>query len=452
MRRDLTRRNLLIGAGATLGLGLAPLPAVATGRPKVIVIGAGVSGLAAARLLVDAGSEVVVLEARDRLGGRLHTDRSLGTPVEMGANWIHGTEKNPLTALAKAAGAKTFVTDSDDKMEVFRPGGKSVPDNELEAAEVRYERLLDRIDDDIDEDTDIALSRAIEARDPAFFRDPLLGWVMTDETESDQGAPADAISAYWFDEDSAFEGPEVVLPGGYDAILAPLARGLDIRLKAPVTRVSRVADGVVVESTAGRFEADHVVCSLPLGVLKAGNVIFDPPLPAPHADAIRRMGMGTVTRASIEFAEGFWPTEPHYFGHVAAVRGRWPTILNHKAITGRNILSAIATGPYAVLADTMTPEALKADLLAALADLFGRKLPEPTGFVVSNWSRDAFAGGAYSVIAPGSTPTDFATLAKGIDNRLFLTGEHTDFAHHATVHGAYLSGQRSAKAILALAR
>ena len=452
MRRDFSRRNLLIGAGATFGLGLAPLPAAATGRPKVIVIGAGVSGLAAARLLVDAGSEVVVIEARDRSGGRLHTDRSLGTPVEMGANWIHGTEKNPVTALARAAGAKTFVTDSDDRMEVFRPGGKSVPDDELEAAEVRYQRLLDRIDDDIDENADIALGRAIEARDPAFLRDPLLGWVMTDETESDQGAPADAISAYWFDEDSAFEGPEVVLPGGYDAILAPLAKGLDIRLKTPVTRVSRVADGVVVESTAGRFEADHVVCSLPLGVLKAGNVVFDPPLPAPHADAIRRMGMGTVTRASIEFAEGFWPTEPHYFGHVAATRGRWPTILNHRAITGRNILSAIATGPYAVLADTMTPEALKADLLAALADLFGRKLPEPTGFVVSNWSRDAFAGGAYSVIAPGSTPADFATLAKGIDNRLFLTGEHTDFAHHATVHGAYLSGLRSAKAILALAR
>ena len=104
------------------------------------------------------------------------------------------------------------------------------------------------------------------------------------------------------------------------------------------------------------------------------------------------------------------------------------------------------------VADAMTPEALKADLLAALGDMFGRKLPEATGFVAANWSRDAFAGGAYSVIAPGSTPADFATLAQGIDNRLFLTGEHTDFSYHATVHGAYLSGLRTAKAILALAR
>lgn len=452
MRRDLSRRNLLIGAGATLGLGLAPLPAVATGRPKVIVIGAGISGLTAARHLVDAGSEVVVLEARDRLGGRLHTDRSLSTPVEMGANWIHGTEKNPVAALAQSVGARTFATDSDDRMEVFRPGGKSVPDRELDAAEARYQRLLDRVDGDIAETADVSLQAAIEARDPAFLRDPLLNWVLTDETESDQGASADAISAYWFDEDSAFEGPEVVLPSGYDALLAPLAKGLDIRLKTPVTRVSRVADGVVVESTAGRFEADHVVCSLPLGVLKAGAVAFDPPLPAAHAEAIRRIGMGTLTRASLEFAEGFWPREPHYFGYVGSTRGRWPQVLNHKAITGRNILSAVATGPYAAVADAMTSEALKADLLAALSDLFGRKMPEPTGFVVSNWSRDAFAGGAYSVIAPGSTPADFATLAKGIDNRLFLTGEHTDFAHHATVHGAYLSGHRSAKAILALAR
>lgn len=450
MRRDLSRRGLLIGAGAALGL--APLPGRASGRVKVIVIGAGVSGLAAARHLMDAGCEVIVLEARDRLGGRLHTDRSLGTPVEMGANWIHGTEKNPVSALAKAVGAKTFTTDSDDKMEVFRPGGKPVPDRELDAAEARYQRVLDRIDSDIDENADISLSAAIEARDPAFLRDPLLGWVLTDETESDQGAPADTISAYWFDEDSAFAGPEVVLPGGYDVILAPLAKGLDIRLKAPVTRVSRLAGGVVVESAAGRFEAGHVVCSLPLGVLKAGRVTFEPPLPAAHAGAIRRMGVGTVTKASIEFSEGFWPREPHFFGYVATMRGRWPTILNHKAITGHNILTAIATGPYAAVADAMTPEALKADLLAALADLFGRKMPEATGFVASGWSRDAFAEGAYSVIAPGSTPADFATLAQGIDNRLFLTGEHTDFAYHATVHGAYLSGLRTAKTILALAR
>lgn len=452
MRRDPSRRNLLVGAGATLGLGLGTLPAAATGKPKVIVIGAGVSGLAAARHLADGGCEVVVLEARDRLGGRLHTDRSLSTPVEMGANWIHGTEKNPVAALARSVGARTFITDSDDRMEIFRPGGKPVPDREIDAAEARYQRVLDRIDSDIDEDTDVSLHAAIEARDPAFLRDPLLGWVLTGETEGDQGAPADAISAYWFDEDSAFEGPEVVLPGGYDAILAPLAKGLDIRLKAPVSRVLRTASGAVVESAAGRFDADHVVCSLPLGVLKAGRVAFDPPLPPAHAEAIRRIGFGTVVRASIEFAEGFWPAEPHYFGHVATTRGRWPQILNHRPITGRNILTAVATGPYAVVADTLTPEALKADLLATLADLFGRKIPEPTGFVAANWSRDAFAGGAYSVIAPGSTPADFATLAQGIDNWLFLTGEHTDFAYHATVHGAYLSGLRSAKAILALAR
>lgn len=452
MRRDPSRRSLLIGAGATLGVGLAPLPGLAAGKAKVIVIGAGVSGLAAARHLADAGCEVVILEARDRLGGRLHTDRSLSTPVEMGANWIHGTEKNPISALATAVGAKTFVTDSDDKMKVFRPGGKSVPDDELDAAEARYQRVLDRIDDGIEEDADISLRTAIEARDPAVFRDPLLGWVLTNETEGDQGAPADAISAYWFDEDGTFNGPEAVLPGGYDAILAPLAKGLDIRLEAPVTRISRTAEGVVVESAAGRLQADHVVCSLPLGVLKAGTVAFDPPLPAAHAEAIRRMGIGTMTKASVEFAEGFWAREPHYFGYVATTRGRWPTILNHTAITRRNVLTAIATGPYAELAGAMTPEALKADLLAALADLFGRKLPEPTGFVVSNWSRDAFAGGAYSVIAHGSTPADFATLAKGIDNRLFLTGEHTDFTYHATVHGAYLSGLRTAKAIVALAR
>lgn len=448
-RHEPSRRALLIGAlAATFG---APVPVVAAGAPRVIVVGAGVSGLAAARHLADAGCAVIVLEARDRTGGRLHTDRSLGAPVEMGANWIHGIERNPITALAKSVGAKTLVTDSDDLMEIFRPGGKPVPDRELDAAEARYARVLQKIDDEITRDADLSLRAALEARDPAIFRDPLLGFVMTDETESDIGAPADGISAYWFDEDAAFDGPEVILPDGYDAILAPLARGLDIRLGTPVTRLIRHTAGVKAETAGGMLEADFAICSVPLGALKAGRVAFDPPLPAAHRTAIERIGVGTVTRASIAFSEAFWPKTPHFFGHVAATRGRWPLVLNHKALTGRNILTAIATGPYAATVDGMTPDAAKADLLAALADLFGRQPPQSTGFVVSNWSRDPFAGGAYSVVAPGSTPDDFTALAAGIDGRLFLTGEHTDFAYHATVHGAFLSGQRTAKAIVALA-
>ena len=445
----------MFGAGAFLGAGLgvqaAGLAANETKiiKAKVIVVGAGVSGLSAARHLADAGCEVIVLEARDRLGGRLHTDRSLKIPVELGANWIHGLEGNPVTALAKSMGARMVVTDNDDSIEVRRPGGKLVPDRELTNAENRYQRLLDKIDHEIERGTDVSLRAAIEARDPAIFTDPLLAYVMTDATEGDQGAPAERISAYWFDEDGALDGPDAVLPGGYDAILAPLARGLDIRLSTPVTRIARHATGVTVNAGRGSLKADFAVCSVPLGVLKAGRIAFEPPLPSEHRAAIGRIGFGTVTRAALMFSEVFWPHEPHFFGNVTSIRGRWPLILNHKPIAGHNLLTAIATGPYADVADALSPAEVRADLLTALSEVFGRKIPEPIGFLSSRWSQDPYVGGAYSVIAPGATPQDFTALAKGIEGRLYLAGEHTDFTYHATVHGAYLSGERTAKAIIA---
>ena len=124
-------------------------------------------------------------------------------------------------------------------------------------------------------------------------------------------------------------------------------------------------------------------------------------------------------------------------------------MLNVKAYAGRNILTAICTGPYAVHADAMNGDELRADLLSALTDLFGRPMPRPSEFVSSAWSQDEFARGAYSVAAPGSTPRDFDLLQKDIDGRLFFAGEHTNFAHHASVHGAYMSGGRAAKAIIA---
>lgn len=448
-----TRRFLLRAFAGSCGLALAAPFAAAAGPAagstrRIAVIGAGVAGLAAARLLADAGHAVIVLEARDRIGGRVVTDRSLGVPVECGAAWIHGATDNPLTALAKSAGARRVPTDFSSQT-VFRSGGAVVLPSELSQAGKRLERLLSRIDDEFDEDDDVPLAEAIEEFAPGYFDDPLASWTVASETEDDIGASVEEISAYWFDEDDEFDGPDVLLPGGYDAIPTFLARGLDIRLGAVARRVIRRGDGATVETTTGSFAADHVVATLPLGVLKAGAVAFDPPLPAPVGDAISRLSAGAVTKIALRFDRPFWPADRRLFGHIDARRGRWATFLSLGGLVAGDVLVGLATGPYARVAEAMTAEDMTADALAVLADMFGPGLPPPSGVVTSAWTKDPFALGAYSFPGPDTKPEHFDRLGAPIDDRLVLAGEHTDFAHHGTVHGALLSGRRAAEAVLA---
>ncbi len=245
---------------------------------NALVIGAGVAGLSVAQRLKEMGADVVLLESQDRLGGRLWTDRSLGSPFELGAGWIHGPQGNPISELADSIAATTFVT-NDDSLIVYDGQGNQITESLIDQLDADFENLLEQIDELVDAQADIPLQAAIESANADALNDELLKWGLTAFAEFDTGGAIEDLSAFYFDEDESFGSADVILTEGYDAILDPLSEGLTTHLQNEVQRIEYGDPGVTVTTNQGAFSGDFAVITLPLGVLKQGKVAFSPELP-----------------------------------------------------------------------------------------------------------------------------------------------------------------------------
>lgn len=464
MRPDPLRRRLLLLAAAS-GLSLSSLgrralaqapppasaadPVSAAGRGlKVVVVGAGMAGLSAAARLAESGAEVVVLEARDRIGGRIFTDRRLGVPVEHGANFIHGYHGNPVADLAAKARATPFFIDQES-WQLLEQGGVEPEEFEIDDVFDDLETLADSAAEEADGDPSVSLLEVIEMLDPALLQEPIGNWALTDSYEGEYGAPLAQLSALHLDAGEAFDGPDVVLREGCDLLVKFLGQGLDIRLGQPVRRIRHRPDGVTVETEAGTVEADHCIVTVPLGVLKAEAITFEPALPDSHRKAVAAIGFGQLAKVSVAFDKPFWPEDVHFLGYAGRERGRFADMLNLTAIHDAPMLTLVASGDYAPRADAMDDAALIADITAVLRDMFGSDVPAPKGMSRHAWSRDPFARGAYSFPAVGASPADHVTLAAPVGPRLLLAGEHVSADYAGTVHGALLSGEQAADLVLA---
>lgn len=441
------RKALRLGVSAAIAsIATRALSRELSGK-RVIVIGAGIAGLAAAQTLKRQGAEIVVLEAEDYVGGRIRTDMSLGAPFEYGAGWIHGpSADNPIRQLADQVGAGTFVTD-DDNLEVFDRSGNAL----TEAGYERFEQLYETLDNEIhwgDWSGDPrSLQAVISDTAPSLLEDPLGLWMVSAYTEFDLGAGVEDISAAIAFEDEAFEEADVILTGGYDTILAPLAEGLDIRLGTPVSRVAYDGSGVTVDGE----QADYVVCTVPLGVLKSGAIRFEPGLPDAMQAAIDTIGFGTVTKIALKFDQAFWDVDTQYFGIMTEPKGRWNYWLNYRTFSDENILLGLSFGRYAPVADAMGEAEMIEDALAALRGVWGSDVGDPVAVLSTRWAAEPNFRGAYSYPKVGSSIGQFDSFQEPVANRLVMAGEHTIFRYHSTTHGALLSGQRAARQISELA-
>ena len=419
---------------------------------EVLVIGAGMSGLAAARTLADKGVSVIVLEARDRIGGRTWTDSSLGIPLDLGASWIHGIKNNPMTDLAKRFGANTVPTDYENGI-LFDSDGSEISDSEYAEIENLFESIYEEVaamQEETDDDTSLqqAFDEVIAERNLSNDELRKLQFYVHQETALEYGADPADLSLWEWDQDEIFGGKDVVFPNGYSQITNGLAQRLDIRLNEKVTRISHGADGVEVETSSGVFGGEKAIVTLPLGVLKQASVKFEPSLPASKQSAIDRLAMGVLNKVYLKFPKIFWNEEIENFGYLGETLGEWSDWMSFVPYAGAPVLMAFHGGAKGFAIEELSDDAIIAGAMKTLRVIYGDAIPEPEGFLITRWGKDPFAFGAYSHIPPFASGDDYDALFEPVDDVLYFAGEATSREYPATQHGAYLTGVAAADEIL----
>lgn len=425
-----------------------------------LVIGAGVAGLAAARALRSASFKVTVLEARDRIGGRVWTNHAWqDAPLDMGASWIQGVNGNSITKLAAQFDVKTYETDSDSVV-IYDWEGEELSEDEAEEIDAAMEALMEQAEkarDEMDEDEDDialgdALGELVGEMELSNDEEAAINFAINTVIEHEYAADVSELSLESWDADEEFGGGDVLFPSGYDQIVKGIAEGLDIKTDHIVEKIEYGEPGVRVATNRGIFEADWAIVTLPLGVLKSSRVQFNPALPKKKLKAVKALGMGVLNKLYLRFPRVFWDKEPDWIAHISEEKGRWTEWVNIYKATGKPILLGFNAAKFGREIEKWTDAEIVESAMEVLRTIYGEDAPDPDAFLITRWGCDPFAGGSYSFRATGLEAEDYEALVEPVANRLFFAGEATSAEYAATVHGAYLSGMREAERIIKRAR
>jgi len=431
----LSRRQLLqgLGAGAVLA-GAGPYVRAAAAVPEVLVIGAGAAGLVAARELAATGVTVLVLEARDRIGGRAFTDGSLGVAWDRGCSWLHASNVNPWVDYARR---NDFEVRPDRFPREIYDGARRMDGAETagyRAVSERVERELRRAGGrGLDIPAEAALTQETLA-DPWYpmAMDELTGW------EGVEPANFSVLDAHQFDRN----GEDYVIPRGLGALVSHYAKGLDVKLKTPVTRIRWGGRSVTAETAAGPATANVAVVALPSAIVAEGSVIFSPHLPAEVLQAHHDLPLGILEKIALRFKRNVFPTESTEFLRMKRDDGRGLGYLTR--YTGENVCIAFARGRLARDLEARGEAAAVEQALDELAAMLGGDVRKHFDRgAATAWASDPYARGAYSYCVPGRYGAR-ARLTRPVGGRIVFAGEHTEQAAYGTLHGAHLSGVRAA--------
>lgn len=401
----------------------------------VAIIGAGAAGLGAARTLENAGLSVIVLEARDRLGGRAHTVMAApGIPFDMGCEWLHSADRNDFVDIAGELGFAIDKTRPPWRDQAYDAVFSKAQRAEFfEAIDAFYERAEVAAESDAD-------APAATCLEPGNPWNPLIDAIST----YINGFELKDVSLHDMD---AYEDTEVNwrLPKGYGALIAAYGASCPVALTTEVTRIDHSGTRLRIDTSRGALTAAQVIVAVPTNLLAREDIRFDPPLPA-KVEAADGLPLGTDNKVLLALADAErWPLDVGLRG--ASMRTDVGSF--HLRPMGLPCIGGFYGGSYARAIEDAGAGALASQAIDEIVALLGSDIRgKLTPLAETRWGHDRFAQGAYSAARPGHAGAR-ALLAAPLDNRLFFAGEATSANFFSTAHGARESGVRAAREVLA---
>lgn len=431
---------------------------------NVVIIGAGISGLEAAHQLDRKGVKpIMILEGRDRIGGRIWTEKIGDTPIDLGASWIHGLDEgspspNPLYLITQRNNIETSKTTQTTT--IYDNIGKKIADDSYDlfsSYELFAEKYSESLTDEQKEKLSIqemidkfSIANNLNAEKRKMLEYTMQWYVGMEQAENTTNISfAKSLETQYYNED---EDNEVIFPNGYDQIINCLSPKSENVIHANVTEVDYSNIPIKIKTNRGDFTAKYVISTLPIPILQNKTSIgvkFTPEFEQKKKDAINSILMGTMNKVYLLYEKSFWGSSS-WINSISdnSHDKNWQFFFNLYKYDNKPILLAFSVGESAKKIEKKSDLEIKNEVVEAIRKIYPDS-PDPIEIKITRWSSDPLAGGSYSTLfRTGNTVNAANILAEPIDKKLFFAGEATNPYYYGTVHGAFVSGYRAAEEII----